>query len=64
MRKIVPFLIVSFILITPGCKKKKNDIIHEAYEEPLKQYKKAKKKIKSIEKEHLKQLNSIEDSLQ
>ena len=54
------FLLVMIAL--PGCKKKENNIIQQAYGEPLRTYKRSKEKIKKIEEEHIKQLNAIEDS--
>jgi len=64
MKKFIPFFGILLVFNLSGCKKKKNDIIEQAYGQPLKTYKRAKKKIKSIEKEHLKKLKSIEDSLE
>ena len=56
-------IIFGLLVLSPGCKKKENNIIHQAYEQPLKTYKSAKSKVKQIEKEHLNRLKAIEDSL-
>ncbi len=56
-------LFISLIMAVSGCKKKENNIIQQAYGEPLRTYKRSKEKIKNIQDEHLKKLKSIEDSL-
>ncbi len=62
MSKLI-YVLLLFVFALPGCKKKENDIIQQAYGEPLKTYKRSKEKIKKIEEQHLKQLKSIEDSV-
>ncbi|GEM_PF-4067869 len=63
MSKYALILLVFMFLMAPGCKKKENNIIQQAYGEPLRTYKRSKEKIKKIEEEHLRKLKSIEDSL-
>ena len=63
MKKLTILLFITLLGVTQGCKKKENNIINQAYEQPLKTYKKARGKIKAIEKQHLNRLKAIEDSM-
>ncbi len=63
MKKYSGIIILMALVIFSGCKKKENNIINQAYEQPLKTYRREKSRINKIEKEHLKQLQSIEDSI-
>ncbi len=56
------YAMIFILILLPGCKKK-NDVIEQGFEKPVRVYKHAKKQIKDINKKHIEQLQQLNDSI-